>query len=162
MRKFADEHLRRCESNWKPAGDRTVRIYLKARILPTFGTMPLDRIGTEDMAAWFDAASKDQPGAANRASKSCSMMFRAEDWGLRERGSTPVSASRRTRGTTSPNSSTPTSWPEAVAAIGLLALTGCRRSGALDLRWRNCGDDALKLDDRAAHGPAYRVRAGDY
>ena len=29
--------------------------------------MPLDRIGPEDVAAWFDAASKDKPGAANRA-----------------------------------------------------------------------------------------------
>ena len=29
--------------------------------------MPLDRIGPEDVAAWFDTASRDKPGAANRA-----------------------------------------------------------------------------------------------
>ncbi len=34
------------------------------RILPAFGKMPLDRIGPEDVATWFDAASKDKPGAA--------------------------------------------------------------------------------------------------
>ena len=67
FREFADEYLRRCEPHWKPSGRKTVRIYLNARILPAFGKMPLDRIDPEDMAAWFDAASKDKPGAANRA-----------------------------------------------------------------------------------------------
>ncbi len=38
-------------------------------------------------------------------------------------------------------------WPEAVAAIRLLALTGCRRSEVLNLRWRNVGTDALNLED---------------
>ena len=45
LREFADEYLRRCEPQWKPSGRRTMRIYLKARILPAFGKMPLDRIG---------------------------------------------------------------------------------------------------------------------
>ncbi len=45
FREFADEYLRRCEPHWKPSGRRTVRIYLKARILPAFGKVPLDRIG---------------------------------------------------------------------------------------------------------------------
>ena len=67
LREFADEYLRRCDPHWKPSGRKTVRIYLKARILPAFGKMPLDRIGPEDVAAWFDAASKDRPGAAKRA-----------------------------------------------------------------------------------------------
>ena len=62
----------------------------EARILPTFGKMPLDRIDPEDVAAWFDAASKDKPGAANRALEILrSMMFRAEEWGLRECDSNP-------------------------------------------------------------------------
>ena len=38
-------------------------------------------------------------------------------------------------------------WPESVAAIRLLALTGCRRSEVLNLRWRNVAEDALNLDD---------------
>ena len=54
LREFADEYLRRCNPHWKPSGRRTVRIYLKARILPTFGKMPLDQIGAQDVAAWFD------------------------------------------------------------------------------------------------------------
>ena len=35
----------------------------------------------------------------------------------------------------------------AAAAIRLLALTGCRRGEALDLRWHNIGADALNLED---------------
>ena len=55
-----------------------MRIYLNARILPAVGRMPLDRIDPEDMVAWFDAASRDRPGAANRAFEILrSMTFRA-------------------------------------------------------------------------------------
>ena len=69
---------------------KTVRNYLKSRILPAFGKLPLDRIAPEDVAAWFYAASKDRPGAANRAFEILrAMMFRAEEWGLRERDSNP-------------------------------------------------------------------------
>ncbi len=45
MDAFAGEFLERYARHWKPSGRRTVRIYLKARILPAFGRMPLDRIG---------------------------------------------------------------------------------------------------------------------
>ena len=38
-------------------------------------------------------------------------------------------------------------WPEAVAAIRLLALTGCRRGEVLDLRWRDIGDGVITLAD---------------
>ena len=90
LREFAEEYLRRCDPYWKSSGRKTVRIYLKARILPTFGKMPLDRIDAQDVAAWFDAASKDRAGAANRAFEILrAMMFRAEEWGLRERDSNP-------------------------------------------------------------------------
>ena len=162
LRELADEYLRRCDPYWKPSGRKTVRIYLNARILPAFGRMPLDRIGPEDVAAWFDAASKDRPGAANRAFEILrSMMNRAEDWGWRERGSNPCLGIKK-----NPRKriarfldvdelarlgraldAREAQWPEAVAAIRLLALTGCRRSEVLNLRWRNVGGDALNLDD---------------
>ena len=162
FREFADEYLRRCEPHWKPSGRKTVRIYLNARILPAFGRMPLDRIGREDVAAWFDAASRDKPGAANRAFEILrAMMFRAEEWGLRGRGANPclgiaknprnhvarfldvdeLARLGRALDTREPE------WPEAVAAIRLLALTGCRRSEVLNLRWRDIGADAINLRD---------------
>ena len=162
LRAFADEYLRRCEPLWKPSGRRTMRIYLKARILPAFGRMPLDRIDPEDVAAWFDAASKDKPGAANRALEILrAMMFRAEEWGLRERGSNPcLGIAKNPRNNVARFLDTgelarlgraldarEARWPEAVAAIRLLALTGCRRSEVLDLRWSDIGEGALNLED---------------
>ena len=162
FRELADEYLRRCEPRWKPSGRKTVRSYLEARILPAFGRMPLDRIGPEDVAAWFDAASRDKSGAANRAFEILrSMMFRAEEWGWRERDSNPcLGIAKNPRNHVARFLDTDelarlsralnareTEWPEAVATICLLALTGCRRSEVLDLRWRDIGDDAIRLSD---------------
>ena len=159
---FTGEYLRRSDPHWKPSGRETVRIYLKARILPAFGGLPLDRIGPEDVAAWFDAASKDKPGAANRALEILrAMMFRAEEWGLRERDTNPcLGIAMNPRKPVARFLDTDelarlgraldhheARWPEAVAAIRLLALTGCRRSEVLDLRWRDIGGDALNLRD---------------
>ena len=161
-RQFADEYLRRSEPQWKPSGRKTVRIYLNARVLPAFGKMPLDRIGPEDVAAWFDAASRDRPGAANRAFEILrAMMFRAEEWGLRERGANPcLGIAKNPRNNVARFLDTgelarlgrtldarEAQWPEAVAAIRLLALTGCRRGEVLNLRWRDIGDDAFNLPD---------------
>ena len=162
LREFSQEYLRRSEPHWKPSGRRTVRIYLKARLLPAFGCMPLDRIGPEDVAAWFDAASRDRPGAANRALEILrAMMFRAEEWGRRERGTNPClgirhNPKRRIARFLDTDElarlgraldARETEWPEEVQAIRLLALTGCRRGEVLDLRWRDIGDDALNLAD---------------
>ena len=162
FREFAGEYLRRSEPHWKPSGRKTVRIYLKARILPAFGKMPLDCIGPEDVAEWFDAASKEKPGAANRALEVLrAMMFRAEEWGLRERDTNPcLGIEKNPRKKLARFLDTDelarlgraldkheTRWPEAVAAIRLLALTGCRRSEVLNLRWREIGNEALNLED---------------
>ncbi len=96
FRAFADEYLSRCEPHWKPSGRKTVRIYLKARILPAFGGMRIDEIGPVEVAAWFDAASCDRPGAANRALEILrAMMFRAEEWGWRERDTNPCLGIRK-------------------------------------------------------------------
>ena len=162
MGAFAAEFLDRQALHWKPSGRRTVRIYLKARILPAFGGMPVDRVGPEDVAAWFDAASRDKPGAANRAFEILrAMMFRAEEWGLRERGSNPclgiarnpakkvarfLDAEKLARFGRALDAHQDR-WPEAVAAICLLALTGCRRNEVLNLRWHDIGADTLNLDD---------------
>ena len=162
VREFAGEYLRRCDPYWKPSGRKTVRIYLKARILPAFGALLLDRLGPEDVSEWFDAASRDKPGAANRAFEILrSMMFRAEEWGFREPGTNPCVGIRK-----NPRRNIArfldsdelarlgkaldvheARWPESVAAIRLLALTGCRRSEVLNLRWRDIRKNAIQLPD---------------
>ena len=151
---LADEYLRRCDPYWKPSGRKTIRIYLKARILPTFGKMPVERVGPEDVAAWFDAVSKDRPGAANRAFEILrSMMFWAEEYGFRELGTNPCLGIRKNPRRDIARfldtdelarlgralDAREDQWPEAVAAIRLLALTGCRRGEVLNLRWRDIG-----------------------
>lgn len=162
FRQFADQYVKRCDPYWKPSSRKTARIYLKARLLPAFGKIPLDRIGPEDVAAWFDEASKDKPGAANRAFEILrSIMFRAEEWGLRERDSNPCFGIRKNPRNNIARfldtdelarlgralAARETEWPETVAAIRLLALTGCRRSEVLNLRWRDIREHAIKLPD---------------
>ena len=89
------------------------------------------------------------------------MMFRAEEWGLRERGANPcLGIAKNPRNNVArfldadelarlgrALDANEARWPEAVAAIRLLALTGCRRSEVLDLRWRDIGEDAIRLRD---------------
>ena len=164
---LADEYLRRCDPYWKPSGRKTIRIYLKARILPTFGKMPVDSVGPEDVAAWFDAVSRDWPGAANRAFEILrSMMFRAEEYGFREPGTNPSLGIRKNPKRDIARfldhdelarlgralDAREDEWPEAVAAIRLLALTGCRRGEVLNLRWRDIRHNAIALRD-AKIGP---------
>ncbi len=135
---------------------------LKARLIPAFGKKPLDRIGPDDVAAWFDATSKDKPGAANRAFEILrAMMFRAEEWGMRERGTNPCTGiAKNPRKKVARFLDTDelarlgraldaheNHWSESVAAIRLLALTGCRRSEVLNLRRRNIAKEALNLED---------------
>ena len=122
----------------------------------------LARIGPEDVAAWFDAASRDKRGAANRAFEILrAMLFRAEEWGLRERGTNPCLGIRKNPRKNVARfldadelarlgcvlDANEARWPDTVAAIRLLALTGCRRSEVLNLRWRDIGADALNLSD---------------
>ena len=114
------------------------------------------------VAAWFDAARRDRPGAANGALEILrTMMNRAEEWGLRGRRSNPcLGIAKNPRNHVARFLDTnelarlgraldahEARRPEAVAAIRLLALTGCRRSEVLDLRWRNIGADSLNLED---------------
>ena len=118
-----------------------------------------------------------QPGAANRAFEILrDMMFRAEEWSWRERDTNPclgirknarnkvarfldADALERLGGALDACSNR---WPEAVAAIRLLALTGCRRGEVLDLRWRNVAGDALKLKESKVEPCSVPLGAGAY
>ncbi len=101
------------------------------------------------------------------------MMFRAEECGFRERGTNPCIGIRKnprrnvarfldTEELTRLGRALDAHearWPEAVAAIRLLALTGCRRGEVLNLRWRDIGDGVITLADSKT-GPR-TVRLGE-
>ena len=88
-------------------------------------------------------------------------MLRAEEWRLRERDANPclgiefdprkpVAQFLNTDELARLGSALDdheARWPEAVATIRLLALTGYRRREVLDLRWCDIGEDALNLRD---------------
>ena len=101
------------------------------------------------------------------------MMFRAEECGFRERGTNPCIGIRKNPGRNVARfletgelarlgralDAREAKWPEAVAAIRLLALTGCRRGEVLNLRWRDIGDGAITLPETKT-GPR-TVRLGE-
>ena len=128
--------------------------------LPALDNVPLDRIGPEDVAAWFDVASSDRPGAANRAFQILrATMFRAGERGMRERDT-----NRRLGIAKNPRNNVArfldsdelarlgrwldaheARWLEAVVPIRLQAQTGCRRSEVLNLRWHDISDVTIRL-----------------
>ena len=56
-----------CFDRFKPSTRRRTNSALTHQLMPTFGDMPLDRIGRKDVIAWFDRYSGIAPGSANHA-----------------------------------------------------------------------------------------------
>ncbi len=145
----------------KEATAKSYRHVIGKHILPAFGSWPALALDHAAVSAFHHGLAAT-PSAANRALEILrAMMFRAEEWGRREPGTNPCLGIRH-----NPKRSIArfldtdelarlgraldareAEWPEAVNAIRLLALTGCRRSEVLNLRWRDIGKDAINLSD---------------
>ena len=153
---FAARYRERRKSRWKPSSLRTYDIYMRGRILPFFGKYRLDTIDHARVSAWFDAASVDRPGAANRAFEILRTMLRtARQWGELGEG-VPDACAKLVMNPRQPvarylsreelerlgvvlgRHSDEHPWP--VAAIRLLTLTGARLSEVLNLRWDEIGE----------------------
>ncbi len=150
--------------------DHTASIYrgaLDNHILPALGARPLPAVGREEVAALHRALG-NTPRAANRALAILKKMFAlAEDWGMAPEGSNPCAGVRKYRERRRERFLSPAEYRRlgaaleeageegwasdpTVAALRLLALTGCRLNEILSLRW----DDI----DRAAG--EFRLRDG--
>ena len=150
--------------------DHTASIYrgsLDNHILPALGTLALSAVVREEVAA-LHRSLRATPRAANRALAILKKMFAlAEDWGLAPEGSNPCTGVRKYRERRRERFLSPAEYrrlgaalaeaeqegwasASAVAALRLLALTGCRLNEILALRW----DDI----DRAAG--EFRLRDG--
>ena len=166
--RFMRDHVgTRC----KPDTARTYRSLLENHIEPALGGMALEEVGRAEVAALHHGL-RATPSVANAVLGLLSKMFKmAEAWDLLPAGSNPCRAERRFRTRKRERFLTQEefrrlgralrdleaegkAWPAAIAAIRLLALTGCRRSEILDLRWddvdRTVGE--LRLRDAKA-GP---------
>ena len=156
FRDFAKRYRARRKHRWKPSSLKTYDGYLRHRLMPAFGKLRLDAIDHGRVSAWFDAASADKPGAANRAFEILRAMLKtARQWGdIGEQ--VPDACANIVRNPRKPVArflnreelerlgavldarKARHRWP--VAAIRLLTLTGARLSEILNLKWDEIGE----------------------
>ncbi len=156
FREFAKRYRARRKHRWKPSSLKTYDGYLCHRLMPAFGKLRLDAIDHGRVSAWFDAASVDKPGAANRAFEILRAMLRtARQWGdIGEQ--VPDACANIVRNPRKPVArflnreelerlgavldarKAKHRWP--VAAVRLLTLTGARLSEILNLKWDEIGE----------------------
>ncbi len=134
FRDFAARYRERRKHRWKPSSLETYDIYMRNRLMPHFGRVRLDAIDHARVSAWFDAASADRPGAANRAFEILrAMLAAARQWGaLGEHIPTPAPTSSGTRAGPSLDTSIVWNWnASARCSIGTARITPgrSRRSG---------------------------------
>lgn len=156
FRTFAARYRERRKHRWKPSTLETFDIYLRNRLMPHFGRLRLDAIDHARVSAWFDAASVDKPGAANRAFEILRAMHRtARQWGVLgehvpdacanivKNPRRPVAryldrAELNRLGQVLDRHAQDHPWR--VAALRLLTLTGARLSEVLNLTWKGIGE----------------------
>ena len=156
FRDFAARYRERRRNRWKPSSLDTYDIYMRNRLMPHFGKMRLDAITHARVSAWFDAASAEKPGAANRAFEILrAMLASARQWGDLDEHVPDACANiaknpRRAvarylrpeelerLGAVLGRHREAHPWP--VAALRLLTLTGARLSEIVNLHWGEIGE----------------------
>ena len=159
FRTFAARYRKRRRHRWKPSTLETFDIYLRNRLMPHFGRLRLDAIDHVRVSAWFDEASADKPGAANRAFEILrAMLVSARQWGeladhvpnacanIVKNPRRPVAryldhAELKRLGRVLDRYRQEHPWR--VAAIRLLTLTGARLSEILNLKWHEIGESGV-------------------
>ena len=157
----ADTAFRRHERVWKPETLAVNRCYLRNQLLPHFAGRPIANIDRQEVRHWF-ARVRATPVAADRAMPMLSVVMKeAEAMGLRPEGSNPCRGIRRyrrkgrerflsddeIRRLSARLAAHEARWPQQVALIRLLLLTGCRKSEITGLRWSEVHQDMLALAD---------------
>jgi len=153
VQRLADRYLKVYAAVHCKAQTQTFyRRILEDHVLPELGAMEVVTVGREHVARLHERLGK-KPETANRAVLILSKMFSlAEDWQWIDAGTNPCRSVRPYRmqkrerfltreefqrlGRTLHQAEADSSvWPPALAAIRLLALTGCRYSEIMELRW---------------------------
>ena len=147
--KYLAEHA---EPKKKPRSIASDKTLLRLHVLPALGSMKVAAVSRAEVTK-LHHAMRQTPGAANRTLALLSKMLNlAEKWGLRPDGSNPcrhveknperkieryltTGEFARLGDALAEAERTRTEMPSAIAAIRLLAFTGCRLSEILTLRW---------------------------
>ena len=157
--RYLEEHVAvRC----KPSTANGVGTMIHRHIVPALGKQPLEAVDRAQVADLHRQLSAS-PATANRVIKTLSHMYRlAEGWGMvgdgcnpyrsvmkyperkRERFLTDAEFARLGRVLDEAAAQGDVS-AQAVAAISLLMLTGCRKSEILTLRWEEVDLDAGEI-----------------
>ena len=151
----------RHERLWKARTLKVNRSYLRSQLLPHFAGRPIMDIDQQEVRNWF-ARQHATPVAADRSMPILSVIMReAETMGLRPEGSNPCRGIRRyrrkgrerflsdeeIRRLSARLTAHEARWPQQVAVIRLLLLTGCRKSEILTLQWTDYREGHLFLRD---------------
>ena len=157
----AETTFRRHERVWKPGTLYVNRSYLRNQLLPHFAGRPIADIDRQEVRHWF-VRLRATPVAADRSMPVLSVIMReAESMGLRPEGSNPCRGIRRyrrkgrvrflsedeVRRLSARLTAHEAQWPQHVAVIRLLLLTGCRKGEILTLQWPDYREGHLFLRD---------------
>ena len=156
-----DEVFRRYARNWKPSTLRVNRNYYRNHILPWFEGRPIADISAHDVRRWF-ASLHNTPVSADRSAPILSVIMRqAEVYGYRAEGINPCVGIRRYRRQGRQRFPSTVEirrlgavlahheaeYPQAIAIIRLLLLTGCCKGEIVTLKWRFHREGKLFLPD---------------
>ena len=152
----------------KPSTQKGVRLALSARLLPAFGSLPLDRIDRAGVTRWFDEYSRTAPGGANHAldvllrilnhAVVCGHLDTNPARGVKRNPRPKLTRflSREEIGRLhrelDRHVGDRSSRAQQADIIRLLLLTGCRKSEIVTMRWQDVDGDTLNLVD-AKTGP---------
>ena len=165
---FVADPGRVCLDRCKPSTQKAERWALTARLLPEFGSLPLDRITRARVTRWFDEYSRTAPGGANHVlgllgrilnhAVACGHLQTNPTRGVKPNPRPKLTrflsheeVQRLHRALDHFAATQPSRTPQ-VDIIRLLLLTGCRKSEILTLRWQDVDGDMLNLAD-AKSGP---------
>ena len=165
---FVAGPARACFVRCKPSTQETVRLALSARLLPAFGSLPLDRITRACVTRWFDEYSRTAPGGANRKldmlcrilnhAVACGHLQTNPARGIKRNPRPKLTRFlsreevRRLHRELDRHAGDRPSRARQADIIRLLLLTGCRKSEIRTLRWQDVDGDTLNLKD-AKTGP---------
>lgn len=146
---------------YKPSSRRGISALLNRRLLPEFGSKPLDRITRARVRKWFDAFSRTAPGNANHGlatlrqimnfAIACGHIGVNPARGLKMNRRPPLtrflSGEEVARLHNVLDRQVRKGGRQQADMIRLLLLTGCRRGEIVNLRWSEVRGDVLELED---------------